>query len=337
MRRRIYTRYLTHLSLFTGIGGIDLAAEAAGFATVGQVEWADFPTLLLEKHWSDVPRWRDIKTLTKEDFFERTGRKSIDLISGGFPCQPFSSAGRRRGFEDDRYLWPEMFRVVGELRPAWVLGENVAGFIKMGLDQTLSDLESAGYAARAFVLPACGVGAWHECTRTLIVGSFISHAPCQRHGQRCPELKCPSLGERSISQSKSQRDDMVSAALGSSVLPDSNGVGRISLNLEAGKRDEGKTELQSDFTDHPHGASGGFPNGSQPGLGGMADGVPAEMDGSKLWKCEPKDIPRLTDKTTDRANRLKALGNAVVPQQVYPILKAIADIETGRCKKDCFF
>ena len=230
-----------------------------------------------------------------------------------------------------------MFRVVGELRPAWVLGENVAGFIKMGLDQTLSDLESAGYAARAFVLPACGVGAWQERTRTLIVGSFISHAPCQRHGQRCPELKCPSLGKRSISQSKSQRDDMVSAALGSSVLPDSNGVGQISLNLEAGKRDEGKTELQSDFTDHPHGASGGFPNGSQPGLGGMADGVPAEMDVSKLWKCEPKDIPRLTDRTTDRANRLKALGNAVVPQQVYPILKAIADIETGRCKKDCFF
>lgn len=131
---------LTHLSLFSGIGGLDLAAE-----------WADYPTRVLEKHWPDVPRWRDIRTLTKESFCERTGLRTVDIISGGFPCQPFSKAGQRRGKSDDRYLWPEMLRVIDELRPAWVIGENVANILNLALDDVLSDLESKGYTARAFM------------------------------------------------------------------------------------------------------------------------------------------------------------------------------------------
>ena len=333
------SKELTHLSLFSGIGGIDLAAEAAGFTTVCQCEWADYPTAVLEKRWPSVPRFRDITTLNKEGFFERTGQNTVTLISGGFPCQPFSFAGKREGFNDTRYLWPEMVRVISELHPHWVLGENVSGFINVGLDKTIFDLERAGYAVQTFVYPACSVGAWHERARTFIVAADVSYAPCvrQAHGKGRNEFECLSVGQRDIQEEEPERSNLELASVGGGVLPNADSLGRNKVNVPAGGDEEKQGLREPCGTDNQTGKSPVGESGAQSRLDGVAYGFPAEMDGHKLWKREPTGVPRITDSTENRALRLKTLGNAVCPPQVFPILKCIADIETGACKNSCVF
>lgn len=162
------------LDLFSGIGGFSLGLEWAGMETVAFCICLAKCRLVLKKHWPKVPIHDDIKTLDGTQY-----RGAIALVCGGFPCQPFSVAGRRKGTSDDRDLWSEMFRVIKEVRPAWVLGENVAGFVGMGFDRTATDLESEGFEVRAFVIPACAVNAPHRRDRVWIVA--YANCKCRTH------------------------------------------------------------------------------------------------------------------------------------------------------------
>ena len=159
------------LDLFSGIGGFSLGLKRAGMETIGFCEIDPFCRKVLTKHWPDVPIHTDIRGLEGKDYKGRA-----EIICGGFPCQPFSQAGKRRGTEDDRHLWPEMLRVISEVRPTWVIGENVIGFAKLGLDQALTDLENEGYATRTFNIPACAVGAPHIRQRLWIVAHADSES-----------------------------------------------------------------------------------------------------------------------------------------------------------------
>ena len=161
---------MTHASLFSGIGGFDLAAEWAGWTNAFNCEIDPFCRKVLKYHFPDAEQYGDIRTT---DF--TIWRDRIDVLTGGFPCQPFSLAGKRKGTEDDRYLWPEMLRVIRTVRPRWVVGENVYGIVNwsegMVLDTVCSDLEAAGYEVQPYIISACGVGAPHRRDRCW----FVAH------------------------------------------------------------------------------------------------------------------------------------------------------------------
>lgn len=275
---------MTHLSLFSGIGGLDLAAEWAGFTTVGQCEFADYPTKVLEKHWPDVPRWRDIRTLTKESFYERTGQRTVDVISGGFPCQPFSVAGKQKGKNDDRYLWPEMLRVIRELRPRCVVGENVPGILKIAAGQVVKDLERAGYHVVVFHYEAASVGAWHRRARVFFVSlADVADTACKR-----------IQGHAAICTAKS-------AERSRQMQPDAG---------------------NSDGADVCNAVCAGLSDGAEEAV--RQSRPRKQPQRSDWWAAEP-DVVRVAHGIPHRVDRLKCLGNAVVPQQAYPIFKALAE------------
>ena len=165
---------LRHLDLFSGIGGFSLGLEATGgFETVAFCDIEEFPRKVLQKHWPGVKQYEDIKELNYEKL-KADGLLPIDIITGGYPCQPFSVAGRKKGEKDPRHLWPEYFRLIKELRPTWVIGENVSGHIKLGLDTVLENLESEGYSVRTFSISAASIGANHQRERIWIVANSNS-------------------------------------------------------------------------------------------------------------------------------------------------------------------
>lgn len=285
-----------HLSLFSGIGGLDLAAEMAGFETVGQCENAKYPTRVLEKHWPDVPRWEDIHTLTKENFYERTGLHTVDLISGGFPCQPFSVAGKQKGKGDERYLWPEMLRIIHEIAPCWVVGENVPGILRIAATDVISNLEREGYHVVLFDFEATAVGAPHRRERI----AFVAHRDDSKGLQK-------------------RHGEVVSDTISGSWTMRRNGEFSAVKSALGMRRDNrgGKEEHERGQWRLPESRVGGMADG-------LSDWLDRGMSAPGKWLKDPHStIPRVEIGVKNRANRIKCLGNAVVPQQFYPIFAAI--------------
>jgi len=386
------------LSLFSGIGGIDLACEWVGIKTVAFCEREPFCQKVLRKHWPEVPIYDDVCTMTKERL-ESDGIDcgTIDLIHGGYPCQPFSVAGKRRGAEDDRHLWPEYFRLVQEIRPRWVVGENVAGHVSLGLDDVLSDLESEGYEAIPIVLPACAVYASHRRDRVFIVAysedircNVSSESTTAEQGQKkivsdtrgtCSsgEILADAPGERCGEAWERIGRPQEWAAGRSEIVADSCGAGCQELDVPAepirpghhsGGGDaepladaDGKSGLEAYSPARSFGGKRESRNNvgrggrssraaecggpTQPRVGRGVDVLSDWMDGRgvnpldalaefiarypqpALWGQPQHDWepPRVATGVKNRSARLKALGNAVDPLQIFPIMYAIKRID----------
>lgn len=327
------------LDLFSGIGGFSLGLERAGMTTAAFCEIEEFPRAVLAKHWPDVPIYDDVRTLTA-DRLARDGVGRIDLVCGGYPCQPFSHAGKRAGAADDRHLWPEMRRVVGEVRPAWVVAENVAGHISMGLDQVLADLEADGYAGRAIVVPAAAVDAPHIRQRVWIVA---------RDRDRDREPACavdaemegmPShvgdtngadgeRGTRGVSGAQAavyragefdgciaERPQHAGEGRGARALADADLAG-----LE-GRHGAGVRERRAERAF----GTGGSP---LPGTDRQPPRRATESRGQRRQWCPEPAVGRVAHGVPARVDRLRALGNAVVPQVVEEIGRAIMRDASG--------
>jgi DNA (cytosine-5)-methyltransferase 1 len=300
---------MRHLDLFSGIGGFALAASwvwGDEYENVGFCDNNKFCQQVIKKNFKNAKIYSDIRDL------DGTKIKKLDLLTGGFPCQPFSFAGKRRGNQDDRYLWPEMLRVIRETRPRWIIGENVAGIINLALDQVLADLEREGYTIQAFVIPAAAKNAPHRRDRVWIVG----HDDTDPGGQRADgrgiyqDSKLSRWSILSAIQAKrgktrgAPRPDHPSAA-GDFAYPQSAGqqswaYGPRKIKFWGGGAEYDWLEVATS-------------------LCRVDDGLSARLDGCELT---PKQ---------HRVERIKALGNAIVPEVAAEIIGAIKSIDTMAC------
>jgi len=311
------------LDLFSGIGGFSLGLErTGGFETVAFCEIDKYAQKVLKKHWPDVPIYEDIRSFNGVP---------ADVICGGYPCQPFSLAGKRGGSTDDRHLWPEMYRVIAAVRPRWVIAENVYGHITMGLDNVLSDLKAIEYTCWPFVIPACAVDAKHRRDRVWIV----AHTEGERCGEARepvtgPEKRAAGAGAKSIDVADPGHTRIHEHGVNEIIGEECEFSGGAGIHgVQGWSRQEGKDLADSDSDsgkrfkprrldaerwqierERQIGPRGNGPGcrGIESRLGGIADGLPFEMDPDRYG------TPRTATRIKDRAKRIKSLGNAVVPQ-----------------------
>jgi DNA (cytosine-5)-methyltransferase 1 len=374
---------MRHGSLFSGIGGFDLAAEWMGWENVFHCEWNPFGQKVLNYYWPKAISYHDI---TKTDFSIHRG--SIDILTGGFPCQPYSAAGKRLGKEDERHLWPEMLRAIREIQPTWIVGENVLGLVNWNgglvFEEVQADLEAEGYEVQPYVLPACAVNAPHRRDRVWFVAYSKNHG-CQRwnklrQGNNIQErsiYQCEEKGwydiraiierseqGRSTSNSSSNRRERQwqgnETQEGYQSRPESNRVMEggfeglcsqwTSSNAQSGR--EGRLRNQSEETgaresDQSSGSICGVSydvtdTSSTRGRENNRFGKPRFIDKkseTNYWSNFPTQSPiclgndgfssRLDSITFPkwRNESIKAGGNAIVPQVVYQIFKAIEEYD----------
>ena len=287
------------LDLFSGIGGFSLGLERAGMKTVQFVENDPYCQKVLAKNFPGIPIHGDIKTFHYD--------KPVEIISGGFPCQPYSHAGEQRGKEDDRHLWEEYFRIIQSVRSRWVVGENVSGIINMELDQVLSDLASENYSCQSLVIPACAVNAPHRRDRVWIIARRNAMGNSEYNGlSTAKESRSPS----SISNNSSQGENKTFQSKGTSGRSNIKNVAHANKERIQGRKETGN--LESEGTQRNQFSL----RCSQRRIG-------------KNWSIEP-ELGRVANGIPSRVDRIKSLGNAVVPQIVEIIGRAIMEIEENK-------
>jgi len=286
---------LTHGSLFSGIGGFDLAAEWAGWENIFHCEWNPFGQKVLAHHFPNSKSYNDI---TKTDFSVHSGQ--IDVLTGGFPCQPYSQAGKRLGKADERHLFPEMLRTIKEIKPRWVIGENVRGLVSWNeglvFNEVYADLEIEGYEVQSFLIPAASVNAPHQRYRIW----FIAYSN--------------DKGRYSEFGNFSKENGEISQRNEDAKFSDTNVKHDATNSMSFGQEqtlENGKMERERLGQSNERNFWDSFP--SQSPLCGGDDGLPKELDNITFSKW--------------RTESVKAYGNAIVPQVAYQIFNAINEFE----------
>ena len=298
-------RQLRHVDLCSGIGGFSLGFEWAGLSKpILFCDTEKWCREILAKNFPNVPIATDVKELANDP--ERLV-PDCDILTAGYPCQPFSVAGKQKGSEDDRHIWPYILRIVAQKRPTWCVFENVYGHIALGLDKVLFDLESEGYSTRTFVVPACGVNAPHRRDRLWIIAhSELAYSVSIRRGRR-NSTGCET-GEQQVQSEEQGRGSVgrETKGRGESYGEDVADSSRFISNVGEYRKLTKKRERQ------------GKPRGE--------DSLGGKEDRGWNWLVEPK-MGRVAHGVSRRVDRLKGLGNAIVPQIAMNIGLAIKEQE----------